>query len=128
MHPSLYDPVLMEPSKLGIDYPLPIFTDAIGNDDVEHMRQTLFAAGNLVQPYHSINTDVRRYSRAPDYLMARNPSNGTYFITVMISTNPARRSKSMLPWVENGSRIPLRLWLLLTMSASLKPRSSLKSV
>ena len=39
--PDLYDPKLMKPSKLGIDYLLPIFTDAIGNDDMEHMRQTL---------------------------------------------------------------------------------------
>lgn len=63
MHPDLYDPILMKPSKLGIDYLLPIFTDAIGNDDAEHMRQTLFAAGNLSQPYHSINTDVHKRIR-----------------------------------------------------------------
>ena len=62
LHPSLYDPKLMKPSKLGIDYLLPIFTDAIGEDDMEHMRQTLFAAGNLSQPYHSINTDVTNAS------------------------------------------------------------------
>jgi 6-phosphofructokinase 1 len=63
MHPALYDPKLMKPSKLGIDYLLPIFTDAIGEDDMEHMRQTLFAAGNLSQPYHSINTDVHKRIR-----------------------------------------------------------------
>jgi 6-phosphofructokinase 1 len=63
MHPSLYDPVLMKPSKLGIEYLLPIFTDAIGDDDAEHMRQTLFAPGNLAQPYHSINTDVQKRIR-----------------------------------------------------------------
>ena len=63
MHPSLYDPQLMRPSRLGIDYLLPIFTDAIGDDDMEHMRQTLFAAGNLTQPYHSINTDVNKRIR-----------------------------------------------------------------
>jgi 6-phosphofructokinase 1 len=63
MHPSLYDPHLMRPSKMGIDYLLPIFTDAIGDDDMEHMRQTLFAAGNLTQPYHSINTDVNKRIR-----------------------------------------------------------------
>jgi len=49
--------------RLGIDYLLPIFTDAIGNDDAEHMRQTLFDAGNLAQPYHSINTDVHKRIR-----------------------------------------------------------------
>ena len=63
MHPELYDPALMKPSKLGIDYLLPIFTDAIGDDDAEHMRQTLFAPGNLAQPYHSINTDVHKRIR-----------------------------------------------------------------
>ena len=63
MHPSLYDPKLMKPSRMGIDYLTPIFTDAIGNDDMEHMRQTLFAPGNLSLPYHSINTDVHKRIR-----------------------------------------------------------------
>lgn len=63
MHPDLYDPVLMKPSRLGVQYLLPIFTDAIGSDDAEHMRQTLFAPGNLAQPYHSINTDVHKRIR-----------------------------------------------------------------
>src|SRR3989441_4655713 len=63
MHSALYDPKLMKPSKLGIEYLLPIFTDAIGEDDMEHLRQTLFAAGNLTQPYHSINTDVNKRIR-----------------------------------------------------------------
>ncbi len=63
MHPALYDPSLMKPSRLGIDYLMPIFNDAIGQDDAEHMRQTLFVAGNLTQPYHSINTDVNKRIR-----------------------------------------------------------------
>jgi ATP-dependent phosphofructokinase / diphosphate-dependent phosphofructokinase len=63
VHPELYDAKLMKPSKLGIEYLLPIFTDAIGSDDSEHMRQTLFAPGNLAQPYHSINTDVHKRIR-----------------------------------------------------------------
>jgi 6-phosphofructokinase len=63
MYPALYDAKLMKPSKLGIDYLMPIFTDAIGEDDAEHMRQTLFAVGNLAQPYHSINTDVHKRIR-----------------------------------------------------------------
>lgn len=63
MHPALYDPKLMKPSRLGVEYLLPIFTDAIGEDDAEHMRQTLFAAGNLAQPYHSINTDIHKRIR-----------------------------------------------------------------
>ena len=69
MHPVLYDPVLMKPSEIGIKYLQPIFTDAIGNDDAEAMRQTLFSPGNLTQPYHSINTDIQkriRYFTAPE--------------------------------------------------------------
>jgi ATP-dependent phosphofructokinase / diphosphate-dependent phosphofructokinase len=66
MHPALYDPKLMKPSRLGNEYLLPIFTDAIGSDDAEHMRQTLFNPGNLAQPYHSINTDVQKRIRYLD--------------------------------------------------------------
>ena len=63
MHPAMYDPKLMKPSRLGIEYMMPIFSDAIGEDDAENMRRTLFAAGNLSQPYHSINTDVHKRIR-----------------------------------------------------------------
>lgn len=63
MHPDLYDSKLMKPSRTGINYLLPIFSNAIGNDDMEHTRQTLFAPGNLVQPYHSINTDIDKRIR-----------------------------------------------------------------
>src|SRR5438105_4437185 len=63
MHPALYDPTLMKPSRLGMDYLMPIFTGAIGYDDAEHMRHTLFNAGNLAQPYHSINTDIHKRIR-----------------------------------------------------------------
>jgi len=69
MHAALYDSKSMKPSKMGINYLLPIFTGAIGNDDAEHLRQTLFDAGNLAQPYHSINTDIQkriRYLEAAD--------------------------------------------------------------
>ncbi len=60
MHPALYDAKLMKPSRLGIDYLVPIFTDAIGESDMEHLRQTSFALGNLTQPYHSINTNINK--------------------------------------------------------------------
>jgi 6-phosphofructokinase 1 len=63
MHPALYDTKLLKPSRMGIDYLLPIFTNAIGEDDMEHTRRTLFAAGNLTQPYHSINTDINKRIR-----------------------------------------------------------------
>lgn len=63
VHPTLYDSKLMKPSRLGIEYLLPIFTNAIGHDDAEYIRQTLFDAGNLSQPYHSINTDIQKRIR-----------------------------------------------------------------
>ena len=37
--------------------------NAIGEDDMEHTRQTLFASSNLSQPYHSINTDINKRIR-----------------------------------------------------------------
>ncbi len=63
MHPSFYDPLLMKPSKVGIEYMLPIFTNAIGYDDVEFIRDSVFDSGNLTQPYHSVNTDVAKRIR-----------------------------------------------------------------
>jgi 6-phosphofructokinase 1 len=47
-------------SQTGINYLLPIFTNAIGADDMEDMQRTLFAAGNLTQPFHSVNVDVNK--------------------------------------------------------------------
>jgi 6-phosphofructokinase 1 len=66
VHPSFYDPSAMRLSKLGIEYLLPIFTDAIGADDMEHTRQTLFDSGNLYRPFHSVNTDVNKRIRFLD--------------------------------------------------------------
>ena len=63
MHTAFYDAKLMKPSRMGMEYLMPIFTNAIGEDDMEHIRQTLFAPGNLSQPYHSINTDINKRIR-----------------------------------------------------------------
>ncbi|MBS0209353.1 MAG: 6-phosphofructokinase [Planctomycetes bacterium] len=63
MHPAFYDAEGMKPSKLGIEYLMPIFTSAIGHDDVEHMRQTMFDSGNLGRPYHSVNIDIGRRTK-----------------------------------------------------------------
>jgi len=63
MHPLFYDPEQMRPSRSGIEYLQPIFSNAIGNDDVEFIRQTSFNAGNLTRPYHSMNTDVNKRIR-----------------------------------------------------------------
>ncbi|HEY1066109.1 MAG TPA: 6-phosphofructokinase [Pirellulales bacterium] len=63
VHPSFYDPYHMRVSRIGVEYLLPIFTNAIGHDDVEHIRNTLFDSGNLKRPYHSVNTDVNKRIR-----------------------------------------------------------------
>lgn len=54
MHPALYDAKLMKPSRMGIDYLTPIFTDAIGEDDMEHTRQTLSPPATS----HSLTTQL----------------------------------------------------------------------
>jgi 6-phosphofructokinase 1 len=63
MHPSFYDPERMMPSRAGIDYLLPIFGNALGQDDMEATRQELFDSGNLTRPYHSVNTDINKRIR-----------------------------------------------------------------
>ncbi len=63
MHESFYDPKNMKPSRIGIEYLIPIFTTAIGHDDVENIRQTLFNSGNITRPYHSVNTDINKRIR-----------------------------------------------------------------
>jgi 6-phosphofructokinase 1 len=63
MHPALYDAEVLRPSQMGIDYLLPIFTDALDASDMEFTRTTAFAPGNLLNTYHSINTDVNKRVR-----------------------------------------------------------------
>ncbi len=60
MHPSFYDPFRMMPSQVGIEYLLPIFGNAIGHDDMESERSSLFDSGKLMRPYHSVNTDLNK--------------------------------------------------------------------
>jgi 6-phosphofructokinase 1 len=63
LHPAFYDSENMKPSSLGIDYLLPIFTNSIGQDDMEAIRQGVFDAGNLTRAYHSVNVDVNKRIR-----------------------------------------------------------------
>jgi 6-phosphofructokinase 1 len=68
LHPSFYDRELMRPSQIGVDYMLPIFTNAVGHSDIEAIRQTVFDSGSLFRPYHSVNADINkriRYLEAP---------------------------------------------------------------
>jgi 6-phosphofructokinase 1 len=63
MHASFYDAHNMSISRTGIEYLLPIFTNAIGHDDMEHARSSLTDSGNLFRSYHSVNTDINRRLR-----------------------------------------------------------------
>jgi 6-phosphofructokinase 1 len=60
IHSSFYNPEDMKPSRVGCDYLLPIFTNAIGPEDLEAVRRSLFNPGNLARPHHSVNTDVNK--------------------------------------------------------------------
>ncbi len=66
VHPSFYDKERMRPSRMGVEYLLQIFTRAIGHDDVENIRRSVFDSGNLFRPYHSPNTDIARRIRYLD--------------------------------------------------------------
>ena len=59
-HPSLYDPENLRLSHTGIEYLTPIFSNAIGQDDMEDVRRTMFSSGSLAQPYHSVNVDLNK--------------------------------------------------------------------
>lgn len=63
VHESFYDAQAMQPSRIGTEYLLNIFTSAIGQEDLEHVRDTLFDSGNLYRRYHSINTDINKRVR-----------------------------------------------------------------
>ncbi|MCA9010752.1 MAG: 6-phosphofructokinase [Planctomycetaceae bacterium] len=63
VHPSFYDARRMQLSATGIDYLHPIFTNAIGADDVECIRTQMFSAGSVRNRYQSVNTDIRKRIR-----------------------------------------------------------------
>jgi 6-phosphofructokinase 1 len=63
MHRSLYDAHRFQPSKLGIEFLLPIFTKAIGADDLEEVRMQQFHPGNLTRRYQSVNVDMQKRMR-----------------------------------------------------------------
>ena len=60
LHPSFYDAEQMNISATGVEYLLPIFTNAIGQDDIENIRRTRFDSGRLFSRYHSINVDMEK--------------------------------------------------------------------
>lgn len=63
VHSALYDARRFQPSKLGVQYLLPIFTHSIGYDDMEDVRVQLFHPGNLTTRYQSVNIDIQKRMR-----------------------------------------------------------------
>ena len=60
LHASFYDVGRFQPSEIGIQYLKPIFSNAIGADDVETIRSQLFDSSHLTQPYSTVNVDIRK--------------------------------------------------------------------
>lgn len=63
LHPTMYDPCRMQPSDFGEEYLASIFTNAIGWDDIEHLRGEMFSLGNLATRFQSVNTDISKRVR-----------------------------------------------------------------
>jgi 6-phosphofructokinase 1 len=63
VHPTMYDEHRMQLSPFGEEYLKPIFTNAIGADDMEFTRAELFSPGNLSTRYQSVISDVRKRIR-----------------------------------------------------------------
>lgn len=63
VHQSFYDAHRFQPSRRGVEYLQPIFTNAIGPDDLEEIRCTLFASSNLTRRYQSVNVDMHKRIR-----------------------------------------------------------------
>lgn len=63
VHPSMYDPVRMQPTEFGQEYLRTIFTNAIGRDDTEYIQRESFSPGKLATRYQSANIDIRKRTR-----------------------------------------------------------------
>ncbi len=66
VHESFYDAELYRMTSTGREYLLPIFTNAIGSDDTEYIRQSLFDSGNLYHGYKSVNIQIAKRVRYLD--------------------------------------------------------------
>ncbi len=60
LHPSFFDNERLGLSRIGVDYLDPIFNNAIGAEDLECVRQSLFRRSNLTEPFHSVNVDINK--------------------------------------------------------------------
>jgi len=63
VHRSFFDDQQWRVSARGSDYLRAIFTDAVGADDVEHLRGDLFDTGHLATAYQSVNVRLAQRVR-----------------------------------------------------------------
>ncbi len=82
LHPSFYDFCTMKPSRAGIEYLMQILAGAIGHDDVENIRNSLFVPGNLLEPYHSPNADMSKRIRYLDMNDEHSQTDGAEELTI----------------------------------------------
>ncbi len=60
VHPSFWDSKRFKLSELGRKYLQPIFTNAIGRDDMEAIHTKMFSPANLVTRYQSFNVEIQK--------------------------------------------------------------------
>lgn len=60
VHPCFYDSSEMRISKVGVEYLMPIFKNAIADSDMEAVRQSVFDSGNLHHKYESVQVRMAR--------------------------------------------------------------------
>ena len=60
VHSSFYDAAEMRISRIGVEYLLPIFENAIADSDMEAVRQSVFDSGNLHHKYESVQVRIAR--------------------------------------------------------------------
>jgi len=60
VHPCFYDGQRFQPSRIAKDYLRSVLTDALGSEDVELMRSTMFNPGKLATRYQSVSIDIQR--------------------------------------------------------------------
>lgn len=63
LHESMYDKERYCVSEFGIQYLKPIFENAVGWDDVEHLRRGIFSTQNISARYQSKNVDIGKRVR-----------------------------------------------------------------
>ena len=63
IHPTFYNSSQLQISEQGRQYLHPIFAGAIGAEDTEFIRQSLFDFGNLYHGYKSVNVEIAKLTR-----------------------------------------------------------------